>query len=36
MKDTTLINYEKKYKLATASMMLLYQFKNPNYPVRNN
>ncbi|WP_066638671.1 HTH domain-containing protein [Desulfolucanica intricata] len=36
MKDTTLINYEKKYKLATASMMLHYLFKNPNYPVRNN
>lgn len=33
MKDTTLIDYEKKYKLATASMMLHYLFKNTNYPV---
>lgn len=31
MKDTTLIGYEKKYKLATASMILHYIFKNPNY-----
>lgn len=29
MKDTTLIGYEKKYKLATASMILHYLFKNP-------
>lgn len=36
MRDTTLINHEKKYKLATASMILHYLFKNPNYPVRNN
>lgn len=27
MKDTTLIDYEKKYKLATTSMMLHYLFK---------
>ncbi|EHQ90810.1 HTH domain-containing protein [Desulfosporosinus youngiae] len=31
MKDTTMIDYEKKYKLATASMILHYLFK-PNYP----
>ena len=35
MEDTTSIDYEKKYKLATGSMMLHYLFKNPNNPVRN-
>ncbi|WP_425806753.1 HTH domain-containing protein [Desulfitobacterium sp. Sab5] len=32
MKDPNLIDYEKKYKLATASMMLHYLFKNSNSP----
>lgn len=32
MKDPNLIDYEKKYKLATASMMLHYLFKNSNNP----
>lgn len=30
MRDTSLIDFEKKYKLATASMILHYLFKNPN------
>lgn len=32
MRDPNLIDYEKKYKLATASMMLHYLFKNSNSP----
>ncbi|HVJ50673.1 HTH domain-containing protein [Desulfitobacterium sp.] len=36
MKDTNSIDYEKKYKLATASMMLHYLFKNPNNSIKNN
>lgn len=30
MRDTSLLDFEKKYKLATASMILHYLFKNPN------
>ena len=36
MKDANLIDYEKRYKLATTSMMLHYLFKNPKYPVKNH
>lgn len=32
MQDTTSLDFEKKYKLATTSMMLHYLFKNPKFP----
>ncbi|MDQ7096731.1 hypothetical protein REC12_24365 [Desulfosporosinus sp. PR] len=32
MQDTASIDYEKKYKLAAASLMLHYLFKNPSNP----